>query len=299
MKREGLSILLGTIVASLMLCISCKPHRPLPQQQVNRDSITIIDTPDNIIQDLEIPFIESDTPRQIIRREAYTTCYNHDTRCPNWVAWVLTKGKVQAKTDKKIWYDDAGNAIGINNFSPEMIKVTYIYDIEAEVPRPELDDWDDMPVDMSHGHMCPAADCKMSPAAMNQSFLLTNICVQAVKLNTGSWSKLETKCRNLAEKYGCIYIVAGPIFNNGVPTAYMGFNKIAIPDAFFKVLLCMEGTPKAIGFIYTNTNDKHNMQDAVRTVDQIEELTGLDFFPLLPNDVEDVIEGQAKLNEWQ
>ncbi len=94
-----------------------------------------------------------------------------------------------------------------------------------------------------------------------------------------------------------MFIVAGPIFNNGKVSNRMG--NIAIPDAFFKVLLCMDGNPKTIGFYYTNTNDKHNMQDAVRTVDQIEELTGFDFFPQLPDSLENRIESQANLNEWK
>lgn len=298
MIKSRLKIFIYTLLFSLFVtgAISCtKCSRPSGSKKKTETSNQSV----AFVQDLEIPYMEDGVPRQIIRREAYTTCYNHDTRCPNWVAWVLTREKVQASTEKKIWFDEKGNAIGINSFTGDMIKGTYIYDAEAEEPRPQLNDWDEKPEGFSHGHMCPAADCKMSPAAMNQSFLLTNICAQAEKLNTGSWNKLETKCRNLAEKYGCIYVVTGPLFISGQPSAYMGKSRIAIPDAFYKVVLCMEGTPKAIGFIYANTNEPHNMQDAVRTVDQIEQMTGIDFFPLLPNEVEDEIESHANLNDWQ
>ena len=300
MKRAHIVISLCFVVVSAFFCTNCKRHRPAPNIKEQKESVKIVETPPvEVIQDLEIPFIDGDTPRQIIRREAYTTCYNHDTRCPNWVAWALTREKAQGTTEKKIWYDENGSAIGINNFSDDMVKGGYIYDAEAEEPRPELKDWDEKPDGMSHGHMCPAMDCKMSPAAMTQSFLLTNLCVQAEKLNTGSWQKLERKCHDLAIKYGCLYIVAGPIFNNGHPSVFIGKGRIAVPDDFYKVVLCMEGNPKAIGFVYANTNDKHNMQEAVRTVNQIEELTGIDFFQLLPNDIEDEIENLANLNDWQ
>lgn len=288
------TVLLSTALAlGTISCSKCS-RPPIPPKE---DADTIPKPIEEIVQDLEIPFISDSVSYQIIRREAYTTCYNHDTRCPNWVAWVLTREKAQGKTEKKIWYDESGNAIGISDFNTDMVRRGYIYDTEAEEPRPELNDWDVMPEGMSHGHMCPAMDSKMSPAAMTQSFLLTNLCVQAEKLNTGSWQKLERKCHDLAIKYGCLYIIAGPVFNNRRPSAYMG--EIAIPDAFYKVVLCMEGSPKAIGFIYDNTNDSHNMQDAVRTVDQIEEITGIDFFQLLPNDVEEEIESHANLNDWQ
>lgn len=293
-----------SIICFFLICCfnSCKPHRerrvtsqtdsaPISENASKADSL------ESVYPDLEIPYMADSVPRQIIRREAYITCYNHDTRCPNWVAWALTREKAQGTTEKKIWYDDNGNAIGIADFNTDMVRRGYIFDAEADQPRPELDDWDVMPEGMSHGHMCPAMDSKMSPSAMTQSFLLTNLCVQAEKLNTGSWQKLERKCHDLAIKYGCLYIVTGPVFNNRHPSAFMG--EIAIPDAFFKVVLCMVGTPKAIGFIYYNTNDPHNMQDAVRTVDQIEEITGFDFYPQLPDNIENEIESKANLNEWQ
>ena len=118
-------------------------------------------------QDLEIPYLEGDVPRQILRRNAYTSCYNHETRCPNWVAWVLTRESVQGDLEKRIWFDENGNAIGITDFKPEYVKGTYIYDAEAEEPRPQFKDWEQMPTGASHGHMCPVADCKTSKAAIN------------------------------------------------------------------------------------------------------------------------------------
>ena len=282
----------------MVLCLflqSCKGgdrHRHKNEDvEADENNITIIGNPDanetpqdNANSDFDnilIPTLTETIPGQLLKRDVYLTSYNHDTKCPNWVAWVLTRESAQGNVEKKIWFDDDGRAIGIKEFSANMVKGTYIYDAEAEKPCPGFADWDEMPAGMSHGHMCPAADCQTSPAAINQSFLLTNMCVQAQRLNTGSWNRLEMKCRNLAIKYGKIYIVTGPIFNNGKVTSTMGKNKVAIPDAFFKVLLCLEGEPKAIGFIYPNNNDKQNMQDAVRTVNQIEEITSIDFFPQL------------------
>ena len=244
----------------------------------------------------EIPSMETGSPQQILRRESYTSCYNKVTRCPNWVAWELTRESAQGDIDKKIWFDDNGFAIGINRFKPEYVKGSYIYDAEVENSSPEFSDWDLIPLGMSHGHMCPAADCKTSKAAINQSFLLTNLCVQAEKLNTGSWNKLEMSCRNWAIKYGRIHIVAGPVFNNGVITQRMG--NIAIPDAFFKVILCMEDKPKAIGFVFANNNEKHNREEAVCSVDNIEMITGINFFSNLPDEIEETIETQFNYSAW-
>ena len=60
-------------------------------------------------------------------------------------------------------------------------------------------------------------------------------------------------CRRWAEKYGDIYIVCGPIlFSQEHET--IGPNKIVVPEAFFKVVLCLNGKPKGIGFICRNTD---------------------------------------------
>ena len=71
-----------------------------------------------------------------------------------------------------------------------------------------------------------------------------------------------------------------------------------MPDAFFKVVLCNDGTHKAIGFIYKNTDGNRPMGDYVNTVDEVERITGFDFFPSLPDEVEKKVEAKCDLNEW-
>lgn len=296
MRITVLNILL---LFTLMLTISCKNPRDRQKESIEDPSKEQKSDSSNVqaaITDLEIPFMDGEQPSQIIRRLIYTTSYNHETRCPNWVAWVLTDEMVKGEIEKKIWFDENRNAVGIPFFKSEYIKGTYIYDEEAEEPRPEFADWDLMPAGASHGHMCPAGDCKISKETMNQSFLLTNLCVQAEKLNTGSWNKLESSCREWALKYGRLFIVTGPIFNDGKVSQRMG--NIAIPDGFFKVILCVDGTPKAVGFVYDNNNEKHSRDESICSVDDVEKLTGIDFFPQLPNEIEEAVESQANYNEW-
>ena len=79
----------------------------------------------------------------------------------------------------------------------------------------------------------------------------------------------------------------------------IGAHKIPVPEAFFKVVLCMEGTPKAIGFIYKNADGNRPKGDYVNTVDEVERITGLDFFPALPDDVEARVEASCSLDDWE
>ena len=148
------------------------------------------------------------------------------------------------------------------------------------------------------GHMCPAGDNKWSEKAMEDCFRITNMCPQDGGLNRGMWNSIEQQCRAWAKKYGKVYVVCGPIYLNQQHRK-IGKNKVVVPEAFFKVVLCMEGTPKAIGFICRNQSQKGKKKtDFINTIDDVERITGYDFFSKLPDDIEDKVEAHADINEW-
>lgn len=261
-----------------------------------KEKVPIIDRIDEV--DLEVLLKNKETPHQLLTRLSYTTSYNKETKSPNWVAWHLTAEHTDGEFVRTgVPYFENGQACGIGVVNPTILRGDYFVDMAIKEPRPDFDDWSEMPDGMSHGHMCPAGDNKWSKEAMNQSFLLTNMCPQDASLNGGGWKKLEDKCRDWARRYDDIYIVAGPIFYEGVKRSF-GKNKIGIPDAFFKVVLCVNGTPKAIGFIYSNDDTSQFMAKSVLSVDEIEEVTGFDFFYGLPDSIEDEIESYCNLNDW-
>lgn len=56
--------------------------------------------------------------------------------------------------------------------------------------------------------------------------------------------------------------------------------------------------PQAIGFIYKNTSGNRPKDSYVNTVDEVERITGIDFFPSLPDDVEKKVEAECDLGLW-
>ena len=235
-------------------------------------------TADTLNVDLEVPRIIEPVPNQILKREGYRLSYNKTTKCANWVAWKLTKEHTDGVWSRK--------------------GLKYIEDLDAEYPRQEVEDWKINPERYDHGHMCPAGDNKWSKLAMEQSFLLTNMCPQNRKLNGGDWKELEEKCRDWANKYDEIYIVCGPIFYNGKNVTIGGYKEIWVPDAFYKVVLCMKGICKSIGFIFPNKGKHHSMDHYVTTVDEVENITGIDFFQALSDDIEFTVESKADISIW-
>lgn len=249
--------------------------------------------------DILLPSSLGSVTEQLLYRKGFVVSYNYETKNPNWVAWHLTREHTDGPYSRKgvPYYDDNGKAIGIGDVTPETCRNGYFLDMESQEPRQQLSDWT-REYNMSHGHMCPAGDNKWDKAAMNQSFLLTNMCPQDEKLNGGSWRKLEEKCRTWANQYGGIYIVAGPFFDGAINRT-IGEGRIAVPDAFYKVVLCLEGTPKGIGFIYINDSSSQSMYDNVYSIDDVEQITGIDFFPALPDEIEDEVERTTNMEEWK
>ena len=229
------------------------------------------------IRKLEIPGKIKGKPERIIAHTGYTLSFNREHNQPNWVAWELTDKETRGTQPRS------------NDFEPDPL-----------VPAPHqvtTDDYKGSGYD--RGHMAPAADMKWSSKAMTECFYMSNMCPQNGSLNSGSWSTLEKACRRWAQQENKIYIVCGPIFKGNKQKKIGKQHKVTVPDAFFKVVLSMKkGKEKSIGFIYNNRGGKQNMDKTAMTVDEVEKITGIDFFVNLPDKIENKIEAKYSLKEW-
>ena len=222
------------------------------------------------IQQMEIPVMSAKKQGQVIHRTGYTLAYDAKTRTPQWVAWELTKKETQGTEERS------------NDFQPD----------------PDVKGAKVVTKDYSHsgydrGHMAPAADMKWSKKAMKESFYMSNICPQDHNLNTSDWSELENKSRQWARRFGKVYIVCGPIYN-GKRNEYIGDHRVKVPDAFFKVVLINEKKKQcAMGFYFENEAGERKLQEYLVPVDHIEQLTGMDFFSALPDNLEDRLEAET------
>lgn len=151
----------------------------------------------------------------VVEHLGYTSSYSLDLKAPQWVMWDITKEHLSNSVTSRSGYDF--------------------------VPDPDIPDCPDTFAysrsGYDRGHMCPAADMKWDTKAMEESFYLSNICLQDNTLNAGYWLVLEQKCRQFAYRYGSAQVVSGPLFYSDRQVKRYGKNKIAIPDAFFKAVL--------------------------------------------------------------
>ncbi len=158
--------------------------------------------------------------------------------------------------------------------------------------------WDYTHSGYTRGHMAPAADMKWDREAMKESFYMTNICPQKTALNSGGWNKLENKVRDWARRDSAIIVATGPILSDNMPT--IGESRVAVPEHFYKVVFAPYASPeRAIAFIYPNGSCKGNVSKYAVTVDEVERLTGIDFFSSLDDDTEEQIESHINLLQWE
>lgn len=292
--RRGL-VLLSLLYILIVILTSCSHYSgkngkySTEHERLSvENSITIIGHPD--IEDSESSMIKASSDsafiickpaplslvsEQLIEKTSYIVSYNQDTKIPNWVAWHLTADHTDGPVRR------------MSNFYEEKSIVS---------PRATLDDYRGS--GWSRGHMCPAGDNKWSETAMYESFSLVNVCPQNASLNSGVWNSIEIDCRKWANRFGDVYIVCGPVLLNREHET-IGRNNVVVPEAFFKVILCLQGIPKAIGFVIRNNEGKKKRDQFINTVDEVERLTGYDFFPSLPDSIEEKVEAYSNINDWR
>lgn len=224
--------------------------------------------------DLEKVKAAKEMPSIIKNYEGFTVDFNPKNKTPNYVVWVLQGNETEGGSSRsnKFWTD---------------------FDVDG---CPDTRDYSRSGYD--RGHMCPAGEQKWSDQAMHHSFVMANICPQKHELNTGAWKTLEDKERVWAKRDSAIVIVSGPIYDS-TDKETIGQNKVRVPSAFFKVLLAPYATPmRAIGFVYPNMKCDGNMASYAVTVDDVEKMTGFDFFSALPDDIENDIESIVSFKDW-
>ncbi len=231
-----------------------------------------------IYKNLEIPVKISQEKKkeQVIAHKGYTVSYNQEWKIPNWVGYELLRSELD------------GNQKRSDNFMPD-----------PEVNGASAANHDYTRSGFDRGHMAPAGDMKWDKQTMQESFYFSNICPQNPDLNSGAWRLLEEQIRTWAKKDSAVIVVCGPIVNPDRKLKKIGRSGVVVPSSFFKVVLVPYGkNPKAIGFIFKNSDTTKPIRDFAVSVDSVETVTGLDFFAPLPDDMEKRMEATVTFDDW-
>lgn len=197
---------------------------------------------------------------EIIVHDGYTLRFRDEYKVADWVAYPLLAEEINGTTEREG-----------SNFKPD-----------PDVPTGTALPSDYVKSGYDRGHQAPAGDFHFSRSMMDQTFLMSNMSPQLPAFNRGIWKKLEELVRSWALRDGGLYVVTGAVLKPGLPTIGVQ-NQVAVPEQFYKVILfCDKPTIRMIGFLLNNEGSTEELTHFVVPVTDIESLTGIDFFPMLP-----------------
>lgn len=219
-------------------------------------------------------YLPTSTTGVIIKHDGYQLSYNEKHEQAEWVAYFLSKEDIR---------------------STKINRPSFINDPKVKTRSANYKSYKKSGYD--RGHLCPAADKKYSKQAYDETFYTSNITPQRHTFNAGIWLRLEEKSRYWAKKYDKIYIVTGGILEDNLRT--IGRDKVSIPKEFYKILLdYTKPEIKAIAFLIPHKKTKKPLFDFVVSIDELEAKTGIDFFPELPDEIENKLESSSNYKAW-
>lgn len=234
-------------------------------------------TTEKVVEDDELSFfyLPTSTTGTIITHKNYSLSYSEMHEQPEWVAYELKKEHLSKNDYKRPFFE-----------------------VDAKV-RSSSADWRNYKNSgFDKGHLCPAGDRRFTYRAFKETFLTSNITPQKHDFNAGIWNKLEQKVRYWAKKYDGIYVVTGGVLSKDLKT--IGYEAVTVPDYFYKIILNKDAkNPKMIAFLIPHKDTDKPLQSFVVTADEVEALTGIDFFPKLSDDIEEKLEQTSGIDRWK
>ena len=233
----------------------------------------------------------------------YSVCYDVDRHISHWVAYPIFK---------KVYETPVLSRVNDFNYDPnDQLPVIPTRDQQYIGTGGNGRGYGAWGYD--RGHMLPQASRYNNYEQNRMTYYGTNMMPQNSTLNQNIWASLEGKVRGWGglQTYDTFYVVTGAAFKS-TKTIDNANGPIAVPSHCWKVLLRQRGNQnrqisqfkadelKAIGFVFTNDDAgaATSIESAVRSVKEIEELTGFKFFRNLDPAVADAVKSQKNLADW-
>ncbi|ULC60184.1 DNA/RNA non-specific endonuclease [Flaviramulus sp. BrNp1-15] len=266
MNKRALYSIIAIIV---VLCVYAYEHFLAEEEK------TEVVTEGKVVKkDTNEYFLPTSTTGQIIHHQGYSLSYSEPHEQAEWVAYELKKSHL-SNTNHKRPYFEIDKAVKTGAASWRNYKNSG-YD---------------------RGHLCPAGDRRYTKFAHDETFLTSNISPQEHQFNSGIWNTLEQKVRYWASKYDGVFVVTGGVLKGNMKT--IGNEKVSVPNQFYKVLIDNNtGKTKMIAFLMPHKDSNKPLYEFVVSVDDIEKLTGIDFFPELEDSLENKLEASSSYKNW-
>lgn len=219
-------------------------------------------------------FLPTSTTNVIVKHNNYILSYSERHEQAEWVAYELKKSQLsRSNLERPFFIEDPKVDSGSASW--------------RNYKRSGYD----------KGHLCPAGDRRFSKEAFDETFYTSNISPQLNDFNAGIWNTLEQKIRYWAAKYNGVYVITGGVLKGNLKS--IGKENVSVPNYFYKILLDnSNGEYKTIAFLLPHSDSEKPINKFVVSIDQIEKMTGIDFFPKLENALENKLEQSSDYKKW-
>lgn len=293
------------LLAAAFSLASCSNDDGGGSQGGGRNANRNIVTDEPAVARLEFPRLKEGNNKVIVYRASDNSTYDKDhvnfavewdcdKKSQRWSCYQMHKGyggSYERVTNNK-YYNDTQNLSSGDYWSQDYYDYPY-----------------------QHGHICPNADRKYSYRANYQTFYLTNMQPQYKKFNgydnngndrgEGLWVRMENWLRDITPNNttDTMFVCKGGTIDNEDYIITRLHGKLIVPRYFFVALLMKNSMGyKAIGLWFEQDgNDWHDdepLSNFAVTIDRLEELTGIDFFCNLPDDIENDRERTMSIKAW-
>lgn len=275
MNKKLICTIFYCLIFSTVL-VSCRYEKNVENSVIVNDESPAENESQMLKTTPDFDFLPTSTTKQIIRHKGYVLSYSEANEQAEWVAYELKKSEL--------------------NYNNNDFKRPYF--IDDPLVKTGSADWKNYRRSgYDKGHLCSAGDRKYSKSMFEETFYTSNISPQKHDFNEGVWNRLEQKVRYWASKYDGIYVVTGGVLEKNLTT--IGDEEVTVPKYFYKVLLDnYKGNFKMIAFLVPHEDSEKPLYEFVVPVDQIEKMTGIDFFPKLNDKDEVMLEKNSDYKNW-
>lgn len=259
---------------------------------ITKDSIDLLIEKEKLL-DIQLRIHQFGIPAlqegdSVICHSAYCLVFSKKHQLAKWVSHILTPDVIDGRVSRT------------NNFrmDPQVPSSGNDSDYFSKTPTAD-GKFKYVGFGYDRGHLAPSADFRWSSNALSESYYFSNITPQSPDLNRGKWAEIEGFLRGYIyiNPKNFLYIVTGPVLRDSLPTIAQGIHHLPIPEYHYKIAVDYD---KKIGiaFLCPQKNLIYPIDSYVVSIDSIEKLTGINFFPTLKGEDESLIESMFDFSKW-
>ena len=284
-----------------LVCFSCQENDILPSKKNDTETGTNTNanptTANTNYGRLEFPHLKSDGNNLVLVHSVanygvnFAVEWDCDKKAQRWTCYQMNAFTSHSNWSRDNWDNTEwhGDPFQEDPDLPEQYRTT-------------LTDYRGSGYD--RGHICPSADRLYSKEVNEQTYYLSNMQPQINGFNAGVWLTMENTLRNkwnTSTYRDVLYVCKGGTIDKSNQIAtYTSNSHLIVPKYFFAAVLAVKnGQYHALGLWFEHkANRDTNLRSYAVTIDQLEQLTGIDFFCNLPDDTETTVESKLDLNWW-